>query len=176
MLFILTAVIGSRDGRGGDAVRESSSARVHQPHIFGRAGNSSTRDWRPGASWCLGSRARRWRLVSRFMVTAATNGLAIGMLGPLFGSTGSIGATASTRRQIGKTGISCSTWWPPCPICSRDGCRAVRLGEGGGCVPRNRVGSAPGIMVVMPSFWLAGLLYGARMIFNTLSIPVRQSF
>ena len=33
-----------------------------------------------------------------------------------------------------------------------------------------------GVMVVMPSFWLAGVLYGARMIFNTLSIPVRQSF
>jgi predicted MFS family arabinose efflux permease len=31
-------------------------------------------------------------------------------------------------------------------------------------------------MVIMPSFWLAGLLYGVRMIFNTLSIPVRQSF
>jgi MFS family permease len=30
--------------------------------------------------------------------------------------------------------------------------------------------------VVVPNFWLAGLLYGARMIFNTLSIPVRQSF
>jgi MFS family permease len=173
MLFILTAVIGLAMVAVVMPVRESSSARVRQPHIFDAPG-TPRRETAPRRVLVLGLSRASWRLVSRFMVTAATNGLAIGMLGPLlvYWFYRRYGVDAA---QIGKLYFVLNLVAAvPYLLAGR---MAARFGSVRAVVVCRAIASVLlGIMVVMPSFWLAGLLYGARMIFNTLSIPVRQSF
>ena len=168
-LFILTAVIGLAMVAVVMPVREAPSAGAHQP---GRSGA-------PGAPWrrnalVLGLSRTSWRLVWRFMVTAATNGLAIGMLGPLlvYWFYRRYGVDAA---EIGKLyAVLNLVAAAPYLLAGR---MAARYGSVRAVVVCRAIASVLlGVMVVMPSFWLAGLLYGARMIFNTLSIPVRQSF
>jgi MFS family permease len=108
------------------------------------------------------------------MVTAATNGLAIGMLGPLlvywFYRRFGVDAAEIGRLYFVLNLVAAA----PYLLAGR---MAARFGSVNAVVVCRAVASLLlGVMVVMPSFWLAGLLYGARMIFNTLSIPVRQSF
>jgi MFS family permease len=172
-LFILTAVIGLAMVAVVMPVRESQGPGAHQPGLRGALGTSPRGTAHPGAL-VLGLSRASWRLVSRFMVTAATNGLAIGMLGPLlvywfyrrFGvDAAEIGELYAVLNLVAAA---------PYLLAGR---MAARFGSVRAVVVCRAIASVLlGVMVVMPSFWLAGLLYGARMIFNTLSIPVRQSF
>ncbi len=168
-LFILTAVIGLAMVAVVMPVREAPSAGAHQPGRSSASGASR----RPNAL-VLGLSRASWRLVWRFMVTAATNGLAIGMLGPLlvYWFYRRYGVDAA---EIGKLyAVLNLVAAAPYLLAGR---MAARYGSVRAVVVCRAIASVLlGVMVVMPSFWLAGLLYGARMIFNTLSIPVRQSF
>jgi MFS family permease len=169
-LFIMTAVIGLAMVAVVIPVRESPhfgererGAREMSPHEGIRAGRL-----------ILGLSHASWRLVWRFMVTAATNGLAIGMLGPLlvywfyrrFGvDAAEIGELYFVLNLVAAA---------PYLLAGR---MAARYGSVNAVVVCRAVAALLlGVMVFMPRFWLAGMVYGARMIFNTLSIPVRQSF
>jgi MFS family permease len=151
-------------------VRESRRAGEHHPGASAKHRREAARTGR----LVLGLSHASWRLVSRFMVTAATNGLAIGMLGPLlvYWFYRRFGVDAA---EIGKLYFVLNlVAAAPYLLAGR---MAARYGSVNAVVVCRSVASVLlGVMVVMPSFWLAGVLYGARMIFNTLSIPVRQSF
>jgi MFS family permease len=169
-LFILTAVVGLAMVAVVMPVRESPSASAHRSDPR-RAPQLETA---PHGALVLGLSRTSWRLVSRFMVTAATNGLAIGMLGPLlvywFYRRFGVDAAEIGRLYFVLNLVAAA----PYLLAGR---MAARFGSVNAVVVCRAVASVLlGVMVVMPSFWLAGLLYGARMIFNTLSIPVRQSF
>ena len=172
-LFVLTAVIGLAMVAVVIPVRESRGIRAHQADSRGVPGALRHKTAHHGAL-VLGLSRASWRLVSRFMVTAATNGLAIGMLGPLlvYWFYRRFGVDAA---EIGKLYFVLNlVAAAPYLLAGR---MAARFGSVNAVVVCRAVASVLlGVMVVMPSFWLAGLLYGARMIFNTLSIPVRQSF
>ena len=169
-LFILTAVVGLAMVAVVMPVRESPSASAHRSDPR-RAPQLETASH---GALVLGLSRTSWRLVSRFMVTAATNGLAIGMLGPLlvywFYRRFGVDAAEIGRLYFVLNLVAAA----PYLLAGR---MAARFGSVNAVVVCRAVASVLlGVMVVMPSFWLAGLLYGARMIFNTLSIPVRQSF
>jgi len=172
-LFILTAVIGLAMVAVVIPVRESHGHSAHHPDVRDPAGALRRDPARPGVL-TLGLSRASWRLVWRFMVTAATNGLAIGMLGPLlvYWFYRRFGVDAA---EIGKLYFVLNlVAAAPYLLAGR---MAARFGSVKAVVVCRAIASVLlGVMVVMPSFWLAGLLYGARMIFNTLSIPVRQSF
>ena len=169
-LFILAAVIGLAMVAVVMPVRESHRAGEHHPGASAKHRREAARTGR----LVLGLSHASWRLVSRFMVTAATNGLAIGMLGPLlvYWFYRRFGVDAA---EIGKLYFVLNlVAAAPYLLAGR---MAARFGSVNAVVVCRSVASVLlGVMVVMPSFWLAGVLYGARMIFNTLSIPVRQSF
>lgn len=176
-LFILTAAIGLAMVAVVMPVRESHSLGAHQTGVqlgaSGAPGALGPETARTGAL-ILGLSRASWRLVSRFMVTAATNGLAIGMLGPLlvywFYRRFGVDAAEIGRLYFVLNLVAAA----PYLLAGR---MAARFGSVNAVVVCRAVASLLlGVMVLMPSFWLAGLLYGARMIFNTLSIPVRQSF
>lgn len=122
----------------------------------------------------LGLSRASWRLIARFMATSATNGLAVGMLGPLlvywfhrrYGATAAdIGELYFVLNLVAAT---------PYLLAGR---MAAYFGSVSAVVMcRGTAAVMLGALVMMPNFWLAGVLYGVRMIFNTLSIPVRQSF
>lgn len=170
-LFILTAALGLAMVAVVIPVRESHGAGAHPADPRGAPG--APRRGTAGRL-TLGLSRASWRLVWRFMVTAATNGLAIGMLGPLlvYWFYRSYGVDAA---EIGKLYFLLNlVAAAPYLLAGR---MAARFGSVRAVVVCRAIASVLlGVMVVMPNFWLAGLLYGARMIFNTLSIPVRQSF
>lgn len=171
-LFILTAAIGLAMVAVVMPVRESYSPGADRTSAGGASGDSYEK--RQSGGLILGLSRASWRLVSRFMVTAATNGLAIGMLGPLlvYWFYRRFGVDAA---QIGRLYFVLNlVAAAPYLLAGR---MAARFGSVNAVVVCRGIASILlGVMVLMPSFWLAGLLYGARMIFNTLSIPVRQSF
>jgi MFS family permease len=175
VLFALTALVGF--------VMAVLVVPVRESH---RGGSSGAR--RPGGGTTLRPRATKartgrlvlglsrhsWRLVSRFMITGATNGLAVGMLGPLlvywFYRRFGVDAAAIGRLYFLLNLLAAVPYLLSGRVASRFGsvlavviCRAVAT-------------VLLLVMVLMPSFWLAGLVYGGRMIFNTLSLPIRQSF
>jgi MFS family permease len=169
-LFILTAGIGVAMVAVVIPVRES---RHPGEHNRGARAISPRGDVRAGPL-ILGLSRASWRLVSRFMVTAATNGLAVGMLGPLlvYWFYRRFGVDAA---QIGVLYFVLNLLAAAPYLFA--GRMAARFGSVNAVVVcRSIAALLLGVMVVMPRFWLAGVLYGARMIFNTLSIPVRQSF
>jgi MFS family permease len=171
-LFILTAVIGVAMVAVVVPVRESCGAGDAHP---ARSGGETERPRRgPAGTLKFGLSRASWRLVRRFMVVAATNGLSIGMLGPLlvYWFYRSYGVDAA---EIGKLYFLLNlVAAAPYLLAGR---MAARFGSVRAVVVCRAIAAVLlAVMVVMPNFWLAGLLYGARMIFNTLSIPVRQSF
>ncbi|MGH8013394.1 MAG: MFS transporter [Candidatus Binataceae bacterium] len=122
----------------------------------------------------LGLSAPSWRLIVRFMITNAVNGLAIGMLGPfvVYWFYRRFGASASDLARLFFLINLLATL--PYLLAGR----LTRLLGTVSTVASTRIVSAAMlfVMVVMPSFLLAALLYALRMIAATLSIPVRQSF
>jgi MFS family permease len=122
----------------------------------------------------LGMSPASWRLVIRFMITNAVNGLAIGMLGPfvVYWFYRRFGADASELARLFfiinlVSGI-------PYLLAGR----LTRLLGTVSTVASTRVVSAALLLgvIAMPTFVLAAVLYTLRMIAATLSIPVRQSF
>jgi MFS family permease len=170
VLFGLTALIGIVMALLVVPVRESHRG-AH--HFGGHAeGGRAKRDHT--GKLVLGLSRRSWRLVGRFMIAGATNGLAIGMLGPLL--------VYWFYRRFGVDAASIGNlyFWlnllaaAPYLLSGR---LASRFGSVIAVVLCRTIASVLMIvMVLMPSFWLAGLVYGGRMIFNTLSLPIRQSF
>lgn len=172
-LFLLTGLIGAGMVAIILPVRESHGADL-RPHAARRPPPAERATaFRPGGL-VLGLSPRSWRLVSRFMVTAATNGLAVGMLGPLlvywFYRRYGVDAADIGKLYFVLNLVAAAPYLLAGRMAARFGSvRAVVICRGVAAV-------LLAVMVLMPSFWLAGVLYGARMIFNTLSIPVRQSF
>jgi MFS family permease len=172
-LFILTAFLGLAMVAVVLPVTETHHARA--PHVRAQNTSRSGRRRRLGTGQLvLGLSRDSWHLVWRFMVTAATNGLSIGMLGPLlvYWFYRRFGVDAA---EIGKLYFVLNlVAAAPYLLAGR---MAMRYGSVNAVVVcRGIAAILLGVMVMMPSFWLAGLFYGLRMIFNTLSIPVRQSF
>ena len=115
-----------------------------------------------------------WRLVFRFMITNSTNGLAIGMLGPfvVYWFVRRYGVSAAQLAEVFFL-LNCVTSLPYLFA----GRLALRMGAVRSVVWTRLTGAALMMAVVlMPSFYLAALMYGIRAIFNVLSIPVRQSY
>jgi MFS family permease len=115
-----------------------------------------------------------WRLVIRFMITNATNGLAIGMLGPMvvywfyrrYGATG--GEIAQLYFVIGS--LAAISYLLAAPITRRFGTVAT--------IVVTRLVSSALLLVIpaMPTFALAALVYTLQMVANVLSVPIRQSY
>lgn len=180
-LFVLTGVIGLAMAAVVLPVQETHRPAARRrrgdgPAMGAYASGAAARDpANPGTGkLILGLSRRSWRLVSRFMVTAATNGLAVGALGPLlvYWFYRRYGVDAA---EIGKLYFILNlVAAAPYLLAGR---MAALFGSVRAVVLCRGVASVLlGVLVLMPSFWLAGVLYGARMIFNTLAIPVRQSF
>jgi MFS family permease len=173
-LFLLAGFIGFAMALAVIPVRESHRPRAALSPADPPANPASPPPGISADGRRLGLSADSWRLVIRFMVTNSTNGLAIGMLGPIvvywfyrrFGvSSGELAAVFFAMNLV--TAI-------PYLMAGRI---ALRLGSVRSVVATRTVGTVLLFAVVlMPSFWLAALMYGIRAVFNVLSIPVRQSY
>lgn len=115
-----------------------------------------------------------WRLVVRFMITNTTNGLAIGMLGPI--------VVYWFYRRFGVGSAQLAEFFFILNLASAlpylmAGRLALMMGSVRAVVWTRAISTVLLFLVVMmPTFWLAATLYGVRAIFNMLSIPVRQSY
>lgn len=176
-LFALTGLIGLAMAAVVMPVTEThrpTARRRGAPHDAASPPPDSTAETAHSGRLILGLSRPSWRLIWRFMATSATNGFAVGMLGPLlvYWFYRRYGATAA---DIGELYFVLNlVAAAPYLLAGRmaayfGSVRAVVLCRGTASV-------LLAALVLMPNFWLAGVLYGARMIFNTLSIPVRQSF
>ena len=122
----------------------------------------------------LGLSHESWRLIVRFMITNATNGLAIGMLGPI--------VVYWFYRRFGVTSAQLAEAFFVLNLLSSipylmAGRLALMLGSVRAIVVTRAISTVLLFMVVlMPTFTWAVLVYGIRAIFNMLSIPVRQSY
>jgi len=115
-----------------------------------------------------------WKLVGKFSLTNAFNGFGIGFLGPLltywfyirFGAgPGTIGLLFTIVNLVTALPYLLS----------------ARLGNTFGMVrtvvvTRTVAVFLTALMVLAPTYWVAGVLYTLRMAFNTLGNPLRQSF
>jgi MFS family permease len=122
----------------------------------------------------LGMSRESWRLVIRFMITNSTNGLAIGMLGPIvvYWFYRRFGVNAAQLAGVFFV-INVITALPYLMA----GRLALWLGSVRSVVATRGVSTVLLFaVVVMPTFGLAALVYGIRAVFNVLSIPVRQSY
>ena len=122
----------------------------------------------------LGLSPASWSIIWRFMVTNATNGLAIGVLGPfvVYWFYRRFGADAAEMGVLFFV-INLAGAVPDL-FASRF---ARRLGAVRAVVATRSVSVVLlAIMAIMPSFALAAALYLVRMVVNTLSNPIRQSY
>ncbi len=149
-----------------------SGAPAQEP--FAAAAPACTPAADPGPARTFGMSAASWRMVWRFMLVNATNGLAIGMLGPFlvywFYRRYGVGAG-----ELGKLFfvINLAVAFPYLTA----GRIALRLGSVGAVVITRAISAVLlAAMALMPSFWMAAALYALRTLANVLSIPVRQSY
>ncbi|MGH7908051.1 MAG: MFS transporter [Candidatus Binataceae bacterium] len=166
-LFILTAVLGVAMALIVIPVRETHRLGKPSQHKIGR---QKTHRSILGVSLTH----ETWGLIVRFMVTNSVNGLAVGMLGPFvtywfyrrYGvGAGTIGSLFFILNLIAAV-----------PYLTA-GRVARRFGVVSSVVICRAISSVLLIVLaVMPTFALAGVVYGIRVIFNTLSLPVRQSY
>jgi MFS family permease len=175
-LFVLTGLIGLAMVAVVMPVREAHrpAARLRAARRITPAPAAHDEGRMRTGGLVLGLSHQSWRLVARFMVTAASNGLAVGMLGPLlvywFYRRYGVDAADIGKLYFVLNLVAAAPYLLAGRMAARFGSvKAVVLCRGVAAV-------LLGVLVLMPNFWLAGVLYGARMIFNTLSIPVRQSF
>lgn len=172
-LFVLTALVGLAMATVVMPVSESHGALSH-PMDMGSARRAGSRKRQRSGQLILGLSPKSWRLVWRFMLTSATNGLAIGMLGPLlvywFYRRYGVDAAEIGELYFVLNLMAAVPYLMAGRLAARMG--SVRMVV----ICRSIAAALLAAMVMMPSFWLAGVTYGMRMIFNTLSIPVRQSF
>jgi MFS family permease len=173
-LFVLTAILGLSMAVVVIPVREIRYEKLRRGARDGAAHDAMNPARQPTIATRLGLSGGSWRLVSRFMITNATNGLAIGMLGPFvvywfyrrYGA--SVGDLARLYFAINLLAAL------PYLLAAR---LTARLGAVNTVVITRSIASVLLlVMVTMPTFWLAAAVYTIRAITNVLSIPVRQSY
>lgn len=174
MLFLLAGLLGLAMAVAVIPVNE----RRANGQLESGAGNSSSTDADAPAARLSGARfglsRDSWRLVVRFMITNTTNGLAIGMLGPI--------VVYWFYRRFGVGSAQLAEFFFILNLASAlpylmAGRLALMMGSVRAVVWTRAISTVLLFLVVMmPTFWLAAMLYGVRAIFNMLSIPVRQSY
>src|SRR6185312_16515841 len=125
----------------------------------------------PGAPR-LGTSTRR--MLPRFLITNATNGLAVGMLGPVVVYWFHVRYGASAA-QLGGLYFLANLAAAPSNLL------AARFARWLGAVRAVVIARSTSVVLLaavalMPNFWLAGILFLLRTQVNSLSGPIRQSF
>lgn len=115
-----------------------------------------------------------WRLIARFMVTSSIQGLAVGMLGPFvvywFYRRYGVGAGAIGTLFFFINLVAAMPYLMA-------GYLARRLGAVSAVVWTRSISVVLLlVLAVMPTFALAAVVFAVRTIFNTLGLPVRQSY
>ena len=185
VLFILSAVIGVAIAAVVAPLRERRPRAFSGPET-GAGGLSTPRsvlDAEGQRAQQVSSGSRRgplgisrasWGIIWRFMVTNAANGLAVGVLGPFmvywffrrFGTDAAeMGVLFFVINLAGAV---------PDLLAGR---LARRLGAVNAVVVTRSISVVLlAIMAIMPTFLWAAALYLVRMVVNTLSNPIRQSY
>lgn len=154
MLFLLTVVLG--------VAMATVILPVHERERAPRV---------PGAPR-LGQSTRR--MLPRFLITNATNGLAVGMLGPVVVYWFHVRYGASAA-QLGGLYFLANLAAAPSNLL------AARFARWLGAVRAVVIARSTSVVLLaavalMPNFWLAGILFLLRTQVNSLSGPIRQSF
>lgn len=172
-LFVFSGVIGVAMALGVIPVRETHALEIAAARIkAGTQGRIAPEP--PPRERRFGLSRESWRLVTRFMITNSTNGLAIGMLGPI--------VVYWFYRRFGASSAELASMFfilnmvasVPYLMAGRI---ALTFGSVRSVVATRAIGAVLLLGVaLMPTFVWAAVLYGIRMLFNVLSIPVRQSY
>ncbi len=167
VLFVLSGILGAAMAFAVMPVNERYAER--ELDECDTRGSSQ-----PPAPRRFGLSPESWRLVIRFMITNSTNGLAIGMLGPIvvywFHRRFGVGSADLARIFFIVNFISAVPYLAAGRI-------ALAFGSVRSIVITRSISTVLLFgMVLMPTFGLAATLYGIRALFNMLSIPVRQSY
>jgi len=174
LLLLLTALIAVLMALVVMPVREvrRKSVSRYQPDRNPKPSASSVSAG-PRVHKRLGLSRDSWRLVSRFMITNATNGLAAGMMGPfvVYWFYRRFGASAAELARLFFINILASIPYLVIgPFSRRVGLvNTVTLSRGASAVML-------AFVVAMPTYPLAAALYVARVVVAVFSVPVRQSF
>lgn len=174
MLFILAGVLGLAMALAVIPVNERRAVELSPDPGNSDDASTSPASAAPARIIRLGLSRESWRLVVRFMITNTTNGLAIGMLGPIvvywFYLRFGVGSAQLAEFFFVLNLVSALPYLMA-------GRLALMLGSVRAVVVTRAISTVLLFLVVMmPTFWLAAALYGMRAIFNMLSIPVRQSY
>lgn len=164
LLFLLTAVIGCAMAVVVVPIRERRTSKDES-----LSGKRTPKSISP-----LNLPRRTWGLIGRFMATNAVNGFAVGMLGSF------IAYWFHRRYGVGSGEIG-SLFFAINLAAAIPYVFAGRLARRLGAVRTVIATRACSVFLLaatalMPSFGLAAAFYLMRMIANTLSIPVRQSY
>lgn len=126
---------------------------------------------RPQSPLAPGTRA----LIGRFWVTNSLNGLAIGFLGPMLVLWFHL-RYGATSHEIGAVYLAVALTSAFSYLFV--GRVVARVGGAVKAIVLLRLFACAllAVMPLMPTLWLAGLVYLARMIFNSITMPVRQSY
>ncbi len=170
ILFVATGVLGIAMTLAVFPINENRVLELELADELAR----QRRRQPPREGLVLGLSPNSWRLVVRFMITNATNGLAIGMLGPIvvYWFYRRFGVNSAQLAGV-FFAINMATAIPYLMA----GRLALWMGSVRSVVATRAVSTVLMFaVVVMPTFTLAALVYGIRAVFNVLSIPVRQSY
>ncbi|MGA7870202.1 MAG: MFS transporter [Candidatus Binatus sp.] len=173
ILFVATGVLNVAMALAVFPINENRALELELADELARQRQRERRE-RPREGLTLGLSSNSWRLVTRFMITNATNGLAIGMLGPI--------VVYWFYRRFGVNSAQLAGVFFAMNLVTAipylmAGRLALWLGSVRSVVATRAVSSVLMFaVVVMPTFGLAALVYGIRAVFNVLSIPVRQSY
>ncbi len=163
VLFVLTAIFGGA----------MAAAVVPVQELHGYVSQLETKPT-PTPAWWLGLSPASWRMVWRFMVSNLVQGFGIGLLGPIivYWFYRAYGAGAGDLANLFFL-INLAAALPYLMA----GRLAFYLGSVRSVVITRLIASGFVIaMVMMPTFFLAALLYTLRMITVTLAVPVAQSY
>ncbi|MGH8324447.1 MAG: MFS transporter, partial [Steroidobacteraceae bacterium] len=170
ILFVVSGVLGVAMAVAVFPINENRALELELADELAR----QPRRERPRDGLVLGLSPGSWRLVVRFMITNATNGLAIGMLGPI--------VVYWFYRRFGVNSAQLAGVFFAMNLVNAvpylmAGRLALWMGSVRSVVATRAVSTVLMFAVVMmPTFGLAALVYGVRAVFNVLSIPVRQSY
>ncbi len=171
ILFVLSGVFGLAMALAVFPINENRALELELADELAREQQQRER---PREGLVLGLSPNSWRLVLRFMITNATNGLAIGMLGPI--------VVYWFYRRFGVNSAQLAGVFFAMNMANAipylmAGRLALWMGSVRSVVATRAVSTVLMFAVVlMPTFGLAALVYGIRALFNVLSIPVRQSY
>lgn len=176
-LFLLTGPFGIAMALVVIPVRElhlGTRRASRSPQVAAGPPPRSASGPQPERRLAFGISARSWRLIWRFMLTNATNGAAIGMLGPfvVYWFYQRFGVTSTELAELFFV-LNLVTAVPYLMA----GRIALAFGSVRSVVITRSIATVLLFAVVlMPTFLLAAGVYTLRMIFNVFSIPVRQSY